>query len=375
MSRPLCLAALLALVGCLPPLQQDGKDEADSGLDVDEDDDGGTGGEDGSDTTGGGDGADSGSGTGGGSGSGTTGSGGSGTGSGDDGGDGGGTGGGDDAGGDDGSSGGSDGGGTGVGPDYGSAGGLSVATTTGSASVGGGCTLDYTTFTPRSGALGVRVIMAHGFLRSPANMADWAQHLASWGFEVVTPALCHSNIFDTNHVQNGADMIALHASLGGGDVIYVGQSAGGLSAFLAGGDDARALGVVGLDATDDFFSAGAAAASGVALPVFGIVGEASTCNSSANFVTAFQAAPDSTILRVNESEHCDYEAPTDFGCTALCTVANPTHTDAELRHAIGGLMTSAAISVSGDPSAEADWWAPGGRYYDDLDAVGMLQPL
>ena len=98
-------------------------------------------------------------------------------------------------------------------------------------------------------------------------------------------------------------------------------------------------------------------------------------NSSANFVTALRAAPDSAILRVSESEHCDYEAPTDIGGTLLCTVANPTYSEAELRYAIGGLMTAAAISVAGDPSAEADWWSAGGAYYDDLDSAGMVQPL
>lgn len=355
MSRNPLFIAALALVGCLPPLSKQTKEGADSGAAVDEDDDGagtGTGGDEGDD--GSGTGSDDGSGTGGDDGSGTGG------GTGSDGG------------------GGDEGGGTGgseIGPDYGQAGSLSVTTSTGSASIGGGCTLDYTTFTPTSGALGVRVVMAHGFLRSPANMADWGSLLASWGFEVVTPALCHSSILDTDHVQNGADMVSLNASLGGGDVIYMGQSAGGLSAFLAGADDAQALGVVGLDATDDLFAAGAAAASSLSVPVFGIVGEPSTCNSSGNFVAAFQAAADSSIIRVVESEHCDFESPTDVLCTGFCAVANPTFSDAELRHAIGGLMTAAAISLAGDPAAEADWWVTGGVHRDELDAAGLVQEL
>jgi hypothetical protein len=346
MSRPRAFAALLALGACLPPVPADDKDAEETGVLDDEDDDGtggGTGGEETGDGTGG---EETGGGTGGEEGGGTGGE----------------------------ETGGGTGGG-GPGPDYGSAGGLSVGTTTGSASVGGGCTLDYTTYAPASGGLGVRVVLAHGFVRSPANMADWGQLLASHGFEVVTPALCHSSILDTDHVQNGADMVALNAALGGGDVIYMGQSAGGLSAFLAGGDDAQALGVVGLDATDDLFAAGASAASGVGVPVFGIVGESSTCNSNGNFVTALQAAPDSTILRVNESEHCDFESPTDELCTGFCTVANPSFSDAELRYAIGGLMTAAAISLAGDPAAEADWWVAGGAYHDELDAAGMLTAL
>jgi hypothetical protein len=361
MSRTPLFVAALALAGCLPPLPDEEKGGEDSGLASAEDDDGGDAGGDDDGGTGGDDG---------------------GTGDdagGDAGGDDGGTGGDDGGGpGGDGGAGGDAGGGTGssgIGPDYGHPGSLGVSTTTGSASVGGGCTLDYTTHAPSSGALGVRVVMAHGFLRAPANMADWGALLASWGFEVVTPALCHSSILDTDHVQNGADMVALNAALGGGDVIYMGQSAGGLSALLAGADDAQALGVVGLDATDDLFAAGAAAASGLSVPVFGIVGEASTCNSSGNFITALQAAPDSSILRIIESEHCDFESPTDVLCTALCTVANPTFSDTELRYAVGGMMTAAAVSLAGDTAAEADWWAPGGGYYDELYAAGMIQDI
>lgn len=372
MSRSLvCTAVLstLTLAACLPPVSEADKAATDSGAGdgaadtADETDGSGTGGTGGEETGGGTGGEETGGGTGDeGAGAGTGGEGSSGDGSGDG----------------SGESGGDAGGGTGSGgpgPDYGSAGGSPVGTTTGSASLGGGCSMDYTTYTPASGALGVRVILAHGFTRSPSTLGDWAQLLASHGLEVVTPALCHSSFLDTDHVQNGADMVALNAALGGGDVIYMGQSAGGLSAFLAAADDAQALGVVGLDATDDFFGAGASAASRVGVPAFGIVGEAGTCNSNGNFVSAYQSAPDSRILRVLESEHCDFESPTDWGCTALCTVANPTFSDAELRYAIGGLMTSAAISLAGDPAAETDWWVSGGAYFDEMTAAGMLQAL
>ena len=171
MSRTPLFIAALALVGCLPPLSKQTEDGADSGSAADEDDDGagaGTGGDDGSGT-----GSDDGSGTGGDDGSGTGGDDGSGTGGGT---------------GSDGD-GGDEGGGTGgseIGPDYGQAGSLSVTTSTGSASIGGGCTLDYTTFTPTSGALGVRVVMAHGFGGQREMRLDaFAEHfaLASSGLE------------------------------------------------------------------------------------------------------------------------------------------------------------------------------------------------
>ena len=121
--------------------------------------------------------------------------------------------------------------------------------------------------------------------------------------------------------------------------------------------------------------AGASAASSVRVPVFGLVGEASSCNSNSNFVTALQASPDSTIVRVTESEHCDFESPTDILCTGFCSYNNPTYSDAEIQSAIGGMMTAAAFGLVGDVAAEAAWWSAGGEFFDPMSAAGLVQAL
>ena len=55
-----------------------------------------------------------------------------------------------------------------------------------------------------------RIILAHGFMRSPTQMEGWAEHLASWGLQVVVPTLCHATALDTDHETNGRDLVALH---------------------------------------------------------------------------------------------------------------------------------------------------------------------
>jgi hypothetical protein len=53
------------------------------------------------------------------------------------------------------------------------------------------------------------VILTHGWMRNNDQMVGWARHLASWGFEVVAPNLCHATVFDTDHEANARDLTAL----------------------------------------------------------------------------------------------------------------------------------------------------------------------
>ncbi len=255
-------------------------------------------------------------------------------------------------------------------PDFRAAGGVGVTRSSGSLSLSGGCTLSYTRFAPdAAGARGVRVVLTHGFLRSGANMEGWGEHLASWGFDAVVPTTCRLS----DHAANGADVVSLHAALGGGPVIYAGQSAGGLASLYAALGDSGSIGLIGLDAVDGFFGDGAGVAAGLGVPAFGLVGEPGSCNSNNNYLPVYAAAPDATALRLDEADHCDFEASTDFGCTVLCDYPNTTYDDATISSAVTGLMTAAAVALTGDAAAEAAWWAPGGSYYDALDATGILQ--
>ena len=53
----------------------------------------------------------------------------------------------------------------------------------------------YSVYTPTGVANPPVVILGHGFARGADVMTGWADHLASWGVEVLLPTLCHYNVF------------------------------------------------------------------------------------------------------------------------------------------------------------------------------------
>jgi dienelactone hydrolase len=126
-------------------------------------------------------------------------------------------------------------------------------------------TFDADLYLPTSHGKAPLVIVAHGFMRSKAKMADWGRHLAGQGFAVAVPTLPAW----ADHARNGravrelidwipanvptADVDMEHAGL-------VGFSAGGLATLLAA-DDPRAWVWVWLDPVD---VAGKGASSGEA---------------------------------------------------------------------------------------------------------------
>jgi dienelactone hydrolase len=218
------------------------------------------------------------------------------------------------------------------------------------------------------------VVLAHGFVRTQSNMAGWADHLASWGVEVATPDLCHSSFSDADHAANAEEMIALAAALGGNEVIYAGQSAGGLSALIAAADDPNAIAAVGLDATDSS-DLGVQRVTEASVPFYGLVGEPSTCNAESNGVAIYEAAPDATAVRVTEADHCDFEDVTDVLCTAICPGTNAQYSDEAIHDAILGLLTAAVLEGASGGDGLTRWWLPGGEDYEALTSTGAIAPL
>jgi hypothetical protein len=72
------------------------------------------------------------------------------------------------------------------GPDYRMKGTKLMVKTGGQLKSSAGCEIDYTRFQPQYTESGIMVIVGHGFLRSQKRMEIMAQHLASWGIDVVT---------------------------------------------------------------------------------------------------------------------------------------------------------------------------------------------
>ncbi len=231
------------------------------------------------------------------------------------------------------------------------------------------CTMQTLIFTPDSASAPL-IVLAHGFARSADQLTGWAEHLASWGFTVAVPSLCHSSFWDADHEANGGDLTAIPDALGVSQVIYGGHSAGGLAALDAGALDARTLGVIGLDATDSD-GIGVGYARSLSAPALGLLGEPSDCNADNNGAALYQTAADSLAVRVTDADHCDYESDTDWMCTSFCTNSAASFSDSDIQTSIRGLMTAAAFEIT---DGETGWWESG-SFYEELVSSGRLTPL
>jgi len=182
-----------------------------------------------------------------------------------------------------------------------------------------GCRLDYRLYSPASAnpKPDTLVVIGHGFLRNRARMAGHAQAIAAAGYHTASVTFCNSRIWDGRHRDNGRDMVRLANALDARRVVYLGFSAGGLAALLAGQQDPRTLGVVALDLVDRD-GIGLAAARGFDRPLIGLVGPPSECNAGNNGLPVLAASQHSQVHRFPEATHCDFEAPTDWLCDRVC---------------------------------------------------------
>jgi dienelactone hydrolase len=253
--------------------------------------------------------------------------------------------------------------------DFGMPGPFAVDTSDGSTEVGEGCDMTYTLYTPAGVDGGPLAVVAHGFTQSKGNMAQIAARIASHGVRTVAVDLCHASIIDTDHPQNGVDLTLLAEALApGGDVIYVGYSAGGLATFIAAAsdDDTRAL--LGLDPVDAD-GLGAAAAPGVDAPTLALHGEPGSCNNNGDSFGLATLVPGGWALSTIGGSHCDFQQDEGFAC-GLC---GPNHPD--VRALIVSLSAAFVAWQAGvDPSGEA-WVTIGGERYLELVGEGALGPL
>jgi hypothetical protein len=235
------------------------------------------------------------------------------------------------------------------------------------------CSMAYTTFLPVGREPTTLVVLSHGFLRAKEQMAGTAEHLASWGLAVATPDLCHLDLLDVDYEQNAHDLADLGAELGhGAPVVQAGHSAGGLSSFLAAGIDPLCVGHVGLDLAD-FDGLGALAAPALPVPAWALLAEPEFCNNGGDAAGVYAAAPDARGVRVDGADHCDFESPTDWTCEVAC--ADGAGDDEVVADAIVGLVTAAALALSGDDPRGAQYWTPGEDAHDGLVTAGVITDL
>jgi hypothetical protein len=255
--------------------------------------------------------------------------------------------------------------------DFTLAGPLGVSTSDGTVPMAGCGTTDemaYTLYSPTGEPDALLVVLGHGFNRRRQNMAEMAERMASYGVRVVTFDYCHLSITDTDHPQNGADQVALAATLAeGAPVIHAGYSAGGLAALLATAN-ATGVALLLLDAVDSD-GLGASAAAGIAVPVFGVEGEPSSCNNQSNGGTSpAKLAPGGWATLAIGATHCDFEGPTDWLCTGLCGGQGA----GGQRDLIRTLATAFVAWQSGADATGQDWVTTAGASYQSLQTSGLV---
>lgn len=225
---------------------------------------------------------------------------------------------------------------------------------------------EYRLFSPIDGPDVPHIIFAHEFVGSHDYLIDFSKHFASWGLEVATMNLMHSSFLNNDPIQDAEDLILLSDQiLGGGPVVYVGYSAGGLRAMIASALDISTVAFFGLDIVD-LDALGQSYVQNLDIPIFGLAGEASLCNSQSNGADIYIEAENSKLLRVTESDHCDFQSPNSFSCIFLCENENNLFSSDEINLLIKNLSTAfltwqTSINMDGE-----SWWTNGSEPYDSL---------
>ena len=219
-----------------------------------------------------------------------------------------------------------------------------------------GCEMGYQVRRPASGDERTVAIIAHGFMRNGTYMAGWAEAIAGAGITAVTVDLCASSSGEGRRSDDGADLVALRRALGAHDAIYVGVSAGGLSALYAASLDAE--GTRGVLLLDPVNAGGQArrAAGKVRAPVAALVAKAQVCNAWRNIDGALETLADATVVRVPHASHCDFEWPSDRFCRVACLDTHGGRDRERAEQRIRGLGVAFVRAVAeGQPDALPRW--------------------
>jgi pimeloyl-ACP methyl ester carboxylesterase len=207
--------------------------------------------------------------------------------------------------------------------------------------------IQYTLHSPASPAR-QRVILAHGFLRSPQTLDHLAKALADQNIETACIALRRSRPWAGNHAENARDLIALRESLGWNNVAYAGFSAGGLTALIAAVEDPACQRLLLIDPVDHR-ALGTQAAQKLRIPALAILGAPGPGNANRNAAAMLATIPGCRIVAIPQASHCDFEAHPSKLCLRL-TGAQPDPARTALVHAALIRESSAFLSNHSSPT-------------------------
>ena len=242
--------------------------------------------------------------------------------------------------------------------------------------------IEYTFYKPAEINHTTQVILVHAFSRNMNSYHELAEHYSSWGLGVITMNLLHSSIFDNDPLQDAIDLRELSNNFSDGrPVIYLGHSAGAMRAIVAASEDTNAIAILGLDLTDGAYEdsggefLGLMYANMLSIPIWGMLGESSSCNAYGNGLNVYLEAENGNAISITEADHCDFEFPTNFVCTLLCQEENETYAEDDIKSIILNLSTSFLLYHNDNMTALNLFWTPGNYYYDDLINQGAIEQL
>lgn len=221
-------------------------------------------------------------------------------------------------------------------------------------------------YEPEVRPVGVAIV-AHGWTRSRERHRDAGRALADAGVVAIVPDL--PNVVDL--WGNGSLIVDLARALETGalglapversSIVLIGTSAGGLATVYAASRLPGLAGWVGLDPVDRT-GTGMLAASRLDAPAIVLLGESSACNLFASGRSIARSVPHLVrTVTIDGASHCDFEAPTNRFCTAMCG-SGSREKQLEAQHATVlaalELLAIAQAGLPGEPLAPADNGAP-----------------
>jgi hypothetical protein len=224
-------------------------------------------------------------------------------------------------------------------------------------------------FTPTTPIADGYALVLHGFSRGRAQFLGWGEHLASHGIETVVSDLCHASISGVDPVAGGEAIDTLIQNIGDEPVVIVGHSAGSMAALVAGSRSDSTVAVLGLDPVapnEGDLSGDATELDGM---LAGLIGDPSQCNSNNSGVDVYRQG-NAQMLSVAGATHCDFEAPTNFLCTATCGGSGGESVQASIRQ-----LATAFVAWKLGVEAAAAWWNESSNALDNLIESGQVRPV
>jgi predicted dienelactone hydrolase len=195
--------------------------------------------------------------------------------------------------------------------------------------------LPSTIYTPAGSGPFPLVIISPGFQLARTQYASYAQHLASWGFEVALTDYADQSLFAdhqllANDIPAVIDYMLANASVDPSKIALAGHSLGGDISVLAAIGEPRVAAVVGWDPVDGGTPAVLAMMSSFTPPL-AVVGETTDgsggfmpCAPIADNYAQFYAGAPSPALAMTlvGADHMDFVDDQSCDICALCTAGS-----------------------------------------------------